>query len=228
MNKITSYSEYLAAFKKHFSKFSDYDPLRALIKLLAMQKSPKEHFIEFIERIDTWTRDTEEIVKQSHWTVDQEGIHMTTEQVLKFIAVGKILHNCDTKTMEKLHKDYTVTQELDDIDYLLRKYADTHPEIGTWVLPVQQTTNTASDIPTTRPSRSISRSRGTHDYRARSSSKSRSIECYNCHKIGHTASNCYSRKICENCQYEGHHESACWNSPWCNYHQDERSQNQGF
>ena len=121
--------------------------------------------------------------------------------------------------MEKVHKDYTVIQELDDIDYLLRKYADTHPEIGAWLLPVQQTTNTAPDTPTTRPSRSMSRNRGTNDYKARSSSKSRSIECYNCHKIGHTANNCYSRKICENCQYEGHHESACWNVPWCNYHQ---------
>ena len=52
-----------------------------------MQTSPKEHFTEFIGRIDTWTRDTEEIVKQSHWTVGQEGIYITTEQVLKFIAL---------------------------------------------------------------------------------------------------------------------------------------------
>lgn len=71
---------------------------------------------------------------------------MTTEQVLKFIAVGKILQNCDANTVEKLHKDYTVTQELGDIDYLLRKYADTNPGLGTWVLPVQQTSNT---IPST-------------------------------------------------------------------------------
>ena len=128
------------------------------------------------------------------------------------------MQNCNTKKVENLHTDYTVTQELGDIDHLLRKYADTHPGTRTCVLPVQQTTNIAPDTPTTRPSRSMSRNRGTNDYRARSSSRSRNIECYNFHKIGHTANNCYSRKICKNCQYEGHHESACWNASWCNYH----------
>ena len=78
MNKITSYPEYLAAFKNHFTKFSDYDPLRSLMKLLSMQKSPKEHVTEFIGRIDTWNRDTNKIVKQSDWTVGQNGSYITT------------------------------------------------------------------------------------------------------------------------------------------------------
>lgn len=69
MNKIIHYPEYVAAFKKHFTKFSDYDPLRALIKVLTMQRSPTEHFTEFIGRVNTWTRDTVDIVEQSDWTV---------------------------------------------------------------------------------------------------------------------------------------------------------------
>ena len=56
---------------------------------------------------------------------------MTADRVLKFTAVGKILQNCDFNTAQKLHKDFTEIKELGNINYLLRRYTDTHPGIGT-------------------------------------------------------------------------------------------------
>ncbi len=117
---------------------------------------------------------------------------------------------------ERLYKDIKPDMKLGEVDYLLKDYAEMNPTCSNYVLVTSSESHTSA---THRQGRPQSRTRASTPHRGRSPSRQRQlIECYNCHKYGHSPRDCYSATTCSICQYGGYKESVCRNLPWCNYH----------
>ena len=100
---------------------------------------------------------------------------------------------------------------------MIKGYLEKDPHSNQYVMPIRQ----QSPSPSRQSRTQTKHTPNTQAQRARSISRPRStFQCYTCHKLGHTAKDCYSQAICGNCQYQGHIESVCRNPPWCVYHKE--------
>ena len=213
LDKIKIYQDYKDSFRKYFKKRSDLDALRSLVKVFKTQRSEKEGRSAYLARLDVLRQELVNLMKSSDWRKDDES--MKIEQVAKMITISKFIAETDNITAEKLYKDVQSSSHIGDIDILLEGYEEIPRTPDPYVLPV----NPPQETTVESTGRSRTPTRTTHS-RSRSTSRVRAppIECYNCHKVGHTYKECHKRIICHNCQYPGHHANNCRNLPWCNYH----------
>ncbi len=230
---IKTFDEYIKVFKQHFTTKSDRDPIRAMVKFLKIAQEPNEKQTTFISRLDAQAKDIEAIFENSDWSWKDEPKLISLKNMALVMMLAQIIKTNKGVVQERLYKDIKPNIRLGEIDCLLKGYAEVDPACSTYVLAA----NAESRTPTTqRQGRSHSRSRASTPHRGRSSSRQRQmVECFNCHKYGHTARDCYAGITCSNCQYRGHKESVCRNPPWCSFHKmvghktaDCRARNQNF
>lgn len=209
LDNITTYDEYISNFKKHFQTKSDHDPIRAMVKYLKTAPGPNEPYTAFISRLDAQAKDIETIFETSDWADKTDTKKITLKNMALVMMLGQIVNASKGVIQERLYKDIKSDIQLGQVDCLLKGYAEIPQSCSAHVL----TANTH------RQGRSQSRGRSSTPHRGRSPSRQRNmIECYSCHKFGHSAKECYANVICANCQYRGHRDSACRNPPWCTYH----------
>ncbi len=146
-------------------KKSDHDPLREMVKLLNMDKTPSQSYSEYISQLDLWACDMAEIIKTSNWKTTGNPGQMDVTQVTKLMVFSKLLNDCDGVTAEKLHKDLKKTPSFGEVDYLLQGYVETAPGFNPYVMPVNVAQNRQQGA---RASRPLSRNRSPDEYRARS------------------------------------------------------------
>ncbi|KAG0715474.1 hypothetical protein GWK47_011849 [Chionoecetes opilio] len=222
LEELDDYDAYVQVFRRHFSKKSDQDPLRAMVKMLALKRPASQLVTEYVAKLDLWGKDMEKLLRASEWTLPLDGDHMSVTLVSKLIMFSKILSDCDDVTSERLYKDLKETQSLGEIDCMLRGYAETNPRHDSYVMPIRSTHTPPPQASNsgTRYSRSLSRSGGPTENRPRSVSWQRppQVECYQCGRPGHVAMDCCNSTSCGNCQYTGHTERNCYQEPWCSYH----------
>ncbi len=110
---------------------------------------------------------------------------------------------------ERLYKDIKPDIKLGEADCLLKGYAKIDPAWSTYVLAASSDSHTPN---TQRQKRPQSRTRVSTPHRGRSPSRQRqTVECFNCHKYGHSVRDCYANVTCSNCHYKDHKESVCRN-----------------
>ncbi len=216
LDNITTFNEYLSVFKRHFTTKSDRDPIRAMVKYLKTAPEPNETQTAFISRLDAQAKDIETIFETSDWSDKTDSKKISLKNMALVMMLAQVVRSNKGTVQERLYKDIKPTLQLGEVDCLLKGYAEIDPSCSNYVLTV----NTDSCSSNTQgQSRSQPRGRSSTPYRGRSTSRQRhTIECYNCHKFGHTAKECYANVTCANCQYKGHRESSCRNQSWCTYH----------
>ncbi len=216
LDSITTFDEYLKAFKKHFTTKSDRDPIRAMVKYLKTTPESNESHTAFISRLDAQAQDIETIFENSQWVVSTDKKKISIKNMALVMMLAQIVKSNSGIVQERLYKDIKPDIQLGEVDCLLNGYAEIDPSCKAYVLNASTDSRSSN---THRQGRSQSRGRSSTPHRGRSPSRQRNmIECYTCHKLGHSSKECYANVTCGNCQYRGHRESVCRNPPWCNYH----------
>ena len=212
---LNTYQEYLSEFRKHFSRTSDNDPLRILVKYLGMKRKPGEDTTDYITRLDPFSKQVEDNIQGTPWTEANNDTLVPLRMMSKMLMMAQLISDSQGSITEKLYKDLNQNILLSQIDYIIKGYLEKDPQCNQYVLPVRQ----QSPSPTRQSRSRTPSSQKTYTQRARSSSRPRSsIQCYTCYKVGHLAKDCFSQAICGSCQYQGRIESMCRNPPWCVYH----------
>ena len=57
---LKTYKEYISEFRKHFSRASDSESLRIIVRCLELVQKPNEGDTEFIARLDSFSKQLEE------------------------------------------------------------------------------------------------------------------------------------------------------------------------
>ncbi|KAG0720036.1 hypothetical protein GWK47_049316 [Chionoecetes opilio] len=115
LEELDDYDAYVQVFRRHFSKKSGQDPLRAMVKMLALKRPSSQLVTEYIAKLDLWGQDMEKMLKTSTWTLPLDGEHMSVTLVSKLIMFSKILSDCDDVTSERLYKDLKETLSLEKL-----------------------------------------------------------------------------------------------------------------
>lgn len=216
LENMTTFDEYIKAFKKHFTTKSDRDPIRAMVKFLKTAPETGETQTAYISRLDAQAKDIETIFENSDWSVKNSPKQISLKNMALVMMLAQIVKSNKGVVQERLYKDIKPDIQLGEVDCLLKGYAEIDPTCSQFVLSANTDARTTT---TQRQGRAHSRARATTPHRGRSPSMQRQhIECYICKKRGHLARNCYAGITCTNCQYQGHKESVCRNPPWCSFH----------
>ena len=217
LESVNKFQEFVQVFRKHFTAKSDSDPLRAMVKYLQTRNEPNENQTAFIARLDANGRDLVQIFEGSEWAAEGNTKLISVQNMVRILMLAQVIRANKGVVQERLYKDLKASVQLGEVDWMIKGYAEIDPACSAYVLPVRSESQTP---PTQRRPRPKSRGRAATPHRGRSSSRQRgTLQCYRCHKNGHTAKECYAKVICKNCQYPGHTEHNCWNAPWCEYHQ---------
>ena len=212
---IKSYDEYIKAFKRHFTKQSEQDPVRAVVKCVNLNIGLTESQTEFMSRLDSCTEELVRTFEGTDWTVPGQPSNISLHNMGKLIMLTHILKVNKGVNAERLHKDINSKVTLAEVDCLIKKYSETNT--NPHVMSLQASPRSPQPQ---RQSRMQQRIGDRSHTRQRSSSRpSNSVECFRGRKTGHISTQCYLSKICNNCQYRGHQEIHCRNPSWCIYHQ---------
>ncbi len=215
LEEINKYEDYVKAFKRHFTKQSDRDPLRAMVKCLGIRIGPGESQTELISRLDSCAKDMAKIFEGTEWTLQNSPTNISLQNTTRIIMLEHVIRSNKGISEERLYKDLKVTVPLGEGDCMIKRYAETNPSHNPYVMLVRAP---PQSLQPQRQSRAQHRGIEHVPFRPRSSSRPRNmIECFRCQKSGHTSKQCCSNVICNNCQYQGHMEAHCRNSPWCSY-----------
>lgn len=215
LDDIDTFDEYVKVFKTHFITQSEQDPIRAMVKYLKTTPWPNETQAAYILRLDNQAKDLKSIFRNSDWSKKSATGEEVFDNMVLAMMLAHIIKTTSGVVQERLYKDVTPNMKLGQVHCLLKKYSEADPTCNAYIFNTN--TEDSQTAYTSRQGRSLSRNRYTTQPRNRSTSRHR-IECYNCHKTGHTARDCYANIICSNCQYKGHPDSYCRNPPWCTYH----------
>ena len=215
LENIAKFEDYVKAFKKHFQTKSDRDPIRAMVKFLRTAPGSNEPMTAYISRLDTQSRDLQAIFEKSDWADTGNPKLISIKNMALVMMLGQVVQANKGVVQERLYKDLKAGTDLSEVDCLLKGYAEMDPACSQYVLAASKTNTT----PNQRQSRSQSRGRSSTPQRGRSQSRTRqNVECYNCHKLGHLARECYADDTCSYCKIKGHNDKVCRKQPWCSYH----------
>ena len=102
--------------------------------------------------------------------------------------MGHIIKSSKGSITEKLYKDLNKDIPLSQIDYMIKGYLEKDPHSNQYVMTIRQ----QSPSPSRQSRTQTKHAPNTQAQRARSISISRgTFQCYTCHKLGHTAKQCY-------------------------------------
>ena len=90
--------------------------------MFKIKQDNKEYRSTYLVGLDKWRQEITTLITNSDWREDESII----EQIIKMVAITRILTNLDQTTAERLYKDLTPTTEIGEIDISLEEY-DNNP-----------------------------------------------------------------------------------------------------
>ncbi len=120
LEEINKYENYVKAFKKHFTKQSDLDPLRAMDKYLGISIAPVESQTEFISRLDSCTKDMAKIFEGTERTLQNSSTNISLQNMTRIIMLTHVIRSNKGVNAERLYKDLKVTVPLGEVDCMIK------------------------------------------------------------------------------------------------------------
>ncbi len=138
MEEIIKYEDYVKTFKRHFTKQSDRDPLRAIVKCLGISIGPGESQTEFISRLDSCAKDMAKIFEGTEWTLQNSPTNISLQNMTKIIMLAQVIRSNKGVNAERLYKDLKVTVLLGQVGCMVNGYAETDPSYNPYVMSVRE------------------------------------------------------------------------------------------
>ena len=138
VEELNTYQEYLIEFRKHFSRTSDNDPLRIMVKYLGMKRKPGEDTTDYITRLDTFSKQVEDNIRGTPWTEANNDTQIPLRMMSKMLMMAHLIRDSHGSITEKLYTDLNQNIPLSQIDYIIKRYLEKDPQCNQYVLPVRQ------------------------------------------------------------------------------------------
>ena len=117
---MKTYKEYISEFRKHFSRASNNEPLRTIVRCLELVQKPNEGDTEFIARLDSFSKQLEETQEGTAWTEPNHTKLVPLCMLDRMFMMGHVIKNSIGSITEKLYKNLNKHIPLSQTDYMIK------------------------------------------------------------------------------------------------------------